>query len=84
MRNTQLKMALCVPLFFSWIFCLPQSSSVLKPLAGNFRIKGKLVNVAEQPSWVYLSYTDKGHTVRDSAEVRNNAYTFTGTILEPV
>lgn len=49
-----------------------------------FTISGKLNDVKDTISWVYISYFNGNSRVTDSAKVMNGAYTINGIIEEPV
>lgn len=67
-------------------------SFLVAPLAGfsqtgkpNFLIQGELKNFSEQAHMIYMYYaTAGGDRITDSAEVKDGAYQFRGTLPEPV
>ncbi|QEM12529.1 TlpA disulfide reductase family protein [Mucilaginibacter rubeus] len=68
-------------LFFYIVAMLPVTA--LAQTNDTFIINGKLGNVST-PAKVYLSYQLGANNVTDSANVVNGAFSFTGTIINPV
>ena len=47
-----------------------------------FILKGDLINVKAPVEWVYLNYSVNGQRINDSAQLKDNKYTFSGNIVE--
>jgi peroxiredoxin len=67
------------------IFCfflVPGTSTMVFAQSSKFVIKGDVTNVKEPIEWAYLTYNIYGQRITDSVQMKENKYSFSGSITE--
>ena len=67
-------------LFYIFLCMLPCTMGLGQ--STKFILKGDLINVKAPVEWVYLNYSVNGQRINDSAQLKDNKYTFSGNIVE--
>lgn len=70
--------------FICLFFFFPFLISAQHNTGGSFTVSGKLKNIKDTATWVYLQYVAGNINIMDSVPVQKGKYHFTGTISEPV
>lgn len=70
--------------FICLFFFFPFLISAQHNTGGSFTVSGKLKNIKDTATWVYLQYVAGNVNITDSVPVQKGKYHFTGTISEPV